>query len=563
MDATLALPNDGAEAARRPAPLRESLLFRIGVALVGLISLMTAALFVSIEYFVGLQYRTLHQERLQRQAEEIQHFIAREIGQMEGVARFVAGDSDLTHSAAYHLVLRGENKALQSDVDRIADTFRLESVTVWDGRRLVADAHSGRRGLPQLEALSGDGGLPRAAALWIDGNMWIAAGAPLGLHGDRRALVQLARPLSPLLRGTQLFDPDTRIVPADPGSIPAADSIRLEFPGMAGERQFALDVRVADTVGVAMAKTKQLLAVSLVVTAALLLLALTLFLERELRPLRALTRLASAVGRGEFSSRVPEGGRGEVGGLVRAFNQMVDDVERLRAVEQRLRHEEQLAAIGKLATKVAHDINNPLTVINTLVSLTMKRLPPGDPDRSDAELLLHHCNRCINIVENLLCFGRPLKLRLQELELDAFLEGVVARVRQRLPSATVRLQCARRGLVIRADPYQLEQMLDNLLDNACEAGGADEVVLEYGAAGGRVFLAVTDRGPGFSAEALDHLFEPFFTTKNTGTGLGLASCLAIARAHGGDIQVSGRDHGGVTVWLPAGAPALSSAAARR
>jgi signal transduction histidine kinase len=547
MDASLPLTHGTGEPAHGATPIRESLLFRIGVALVALISLMTAALFLSIEYFVGLQYRTLHQERLARQAEEIQHFIAREIGQMEGLARFVAGDSDLVHSAAYHL-LRGENKALQTDADRIAETFRLESVSVWDGDRLVVDARSGRRGLRRAEAIPADVASPRAAALWIDGNIWIVAGAPLALSGDRRALVQLARPLSPLLKGTQLFDPDTRIVPAHPDSALAEDAIRLEFPGMAADQRLALDVRVADTVGVAMAKTKQLLAISLVVTAALLLVALTAFLERELRPLRILTRLASAVGRGEFPQRLEESGRGEVGRLVRAFNQMVVDVGRLYEVEQRLRHEEQLSAIGKLATKVAHDINNPLTVINTLVRLELKRLPAGDPARADAELLLHHCNRCINIVENLLRFGRPLKLKLQAMELGALCAQVVERIRHRLPAARLRL----RGggpLWVRADPYQLEQMLDNLIDNAWEAGGGEEVTLEYGEDGGRVFLAVCDRGPGFSRAALDHLFEPFFTTKNEGTGLGLASCLAIARAHGGDIQVSCPDLGRVTVWL--------------
>lgn len=548
MDASLHLTHGAGEPAHGATPLRESLLFRIGVALVALISLMTAALFLSIEYFVGLQYRTLHQERLARQAEEIQHFISREIGQMEGLARFVAGDSDLVHSAAYHLVLRGENKALQTDVDRIAETFRLESVTVWDGDRLVADARSGRRGLRRAEAIAPDVATPRVAALWIDGNIWIVAGAPLALSGDRRALVQLARPLSPLLKGTQLFDPDTRIVPAQPQSPPPEDAIRLEFPGLAADQWLALDVRVADTVGVAMAKTKRLLAVSLVVTAALLLLALTLFLERELRPLRTLTRLASAVGRGEFPQRVEETGRGEVGRLVRAFNQMVVDVGRLYEVEQRLRHEEQLSAIGKLATKVAHDINNPLTVINTLVRLELKRLPADDPARADAELLLHHCNRCINIVENLLRFGRPLKLKLQTLDLAAFCAQVAERVCHRLPSARLHLRGSG-SLVLRADPYQLEQMLDNLIDNAWEAGGGEEVTVEYGEAEGRIFLAVSDRGPGFSRAALDHLFEPFFTTKNQGTGLGLASCLAIARAHGGDIQVSCPDRGRVTVWL--------------
>jgi len=100
---------------------------------------------------------------------------------------------------------------------------------------------------------------------------------------------------------------------------------------------------------------------------------------------------------------------------------------------------------------------------------------------------------------------------------------------------------------VQADPLQLERMLENLLDNARSV--SKRVTVATGGMPGRAFVQVTDDGPGFPEEARAHLFEPFFTTRIGGTGLGLASCLAIARAHGGDIEVEAGPPAVVTVWL--------------
>lgn len=102
------------------------------------------------------------------------------------------------------------------------------------------------------------------------------------------------------------------------------------------------------------------------------------------------------------------------------------------------------------------------------------------------------------------------------------------------------------------DRHQLEQMVDNLIDNAIEANGNKEVEIVIGAENdGRYFMRFTDFGKGFRDVEADKAFDLFFTTKQTGTGLGLSNARAIALAHGGDIAITDPEHGGVTVWLKA------------
>ncbi|MCU0949896.1 MAG: HAMP domain-containing histidine kinase, partial [Burkholderiaceae bacterium] len=172
--------------------------------------------------------------------------------------------------------------------------------------------------------------------------------------------------------------------------------------------------------------------------------------------------------------------------------------------------------------------------------------------------------RCATILENLLLFGRPLRLRTQETALDAFCAGVVDRARLRLPRGDWQLRAEQTGLRVRIDAQQMEQMLENLLNNAYEAAAEAPIELRCGRADDRPFIEVRDRGSGFSADAQGHLFELFYTTKQRGTGIGLANASAIARAHGADLTV--RNEGGavVRIELPASSVvAVSQDGARR
>ena len=195
---------------------------------------------------------------------------------------------------------------------------------------------------------------------------------------------------------------------------------------------------------------------------------------------------------------------------------------------------------------MAHDINNPLTVIANTAQLALKP-PPADPQLAeDLRRIVHHGERCMRTLELLLDYGRPVRVQAAPLDLAALAREIGERWKANVVAPD--------ALPVEVDRLQIEQMLDNLLTNARDASGPDGAVkIEADAADGQARLAITDSGPGFTATAREHLFEPFHTTKAGGTGLGLASALAIARAHGGGIEIdeAGEGVGGrVIVRLP-------------
>jgi signal transduction histidine kinase len=229
---------------------------------------------------------------------------------------------------------------------------------------------------------------------------------------------------------------------------------------------------------------------------------------------------------------------------------MVTDIQRLRDIEQKMYHERQLATIGKLAAKVAHDINNPLTVIANITRLLLHGNTTDSRLSEDLATILKSCERCTDIAVNLLRFSRPLKLNRKPIELGSFCREAIEHSRRRLTAMTLTLRACPEPVMVEGDEFQLGRVLDNLVNNAFQASAGSEVVLEYGVAQGRAYFAVIDQGKGFTTEAIDHLFEPFFTTKPDGSGLGLASSLAVVSAHGGELTVTAADKGHVTAWLP-------------
>jgi signal transduction histidine kinase len=111
------------------------------------------------------------------------------------------------------------------------------------------------------------------------------------------------------------------------------------------------------------------------------------------------------------------------------------------------------------------------------------------------------------------------------------------------------------------DTAQFEQALINLLKNARESGSDPaDVEMAVASAHGGFAIEVRDRGPGFSASALENALVPFFSTKDTGTGLGLTLCREIVEAHGGRLRIANREGGGavVTIWLPSPGPVAAS-----
>jgi len=264
--------------------------------------------------------------------------------------------------------------------------------------------------------------------------------------------------------------------------------------------------------------------------------------------------------------------RDPVGATVATVSVM-QDVGRLRELERRrleqaLFDSEKLAATGRLAASIAHEINNPLEAIQNALYLLVKRIPEEDPNAKFLAIAMKETERMSRILRQMLGFYRPAA-DLAPTDLNALIEDAEALVAKRLRERNVKIE---RQLqpdlpAVMASADQIKQVILNLILNAAEAmpkGGIVTVTTEShrDAASGfirtdAVRVQVADTGPGIAEEYLPHIFEPFFSTKGEkGTGLGLWVSLGIAQSHGGRLQVRNRPGGGTvfSMTLPIGGP---------
>lgn len=515
-----------------PAPQRtRSLLVSILWLLGGVVACVSLVTYLSIEYFIDRQFAALHQHRVERLKTQAVSALAEEERYLRSLVRLVASDSDLGNSVYYHLYLEGERALPQSAVARLARAFDLGAfaLTTPQGEMIA------RQGMAIPPARKDD-----IRIAWLADEAWLIVAHPVARGTLQIARVEIAQPLSARLKTRLAVDVESlRLYPSPQGGttmIKLADNAYLV-------------ARIANPAQAALAEVKQLLFVILVLAGFGLLTLTGWVLRRRLRPLQALVLAADRVGQGEFSLRLSAGGNNEIGRLVEAFNHMITQLGQAREIEARMEHEARLSAIGRVAARVAHDINNPLTVISNTAQLMAREIEPDSPLQDDVHLIRHHAARASGTVRQLLEFGRTLRPRRHELDADAWLADWGARWNRRGQySDNLHYQPLGRQVAVCLDSILLEQMLDNLAANACQAGPPVTVTLE--AAEDTICIEIADSGPGFSEADRPHLFEPFFTTKTNGTGLGLASALMIARAHGGDIEALSSVPGRIRVWLP-------------
>jgi two-component system sensor histidine kinase HydH len=235
-------------------------------------------------------------------------------------------------------------------------------------------------------------------------------------------------------------------------------------------------------------------------------------------------------------------------------------VRRLNDQEREVRRAERLAAVGRLAAGLAHEIRNPLTsailLLETAGRDAAASLTPGDLD-----LIVQELTRIEAMVQTFLNYARPPKLERTECDLVRVVNDALALARGKLNQAgiTVRFDPPDSPCLLLADRPQLIQVVLNLVLNAVEAmptGGVLTVDVASNPAAGTVTLALRDTGVGIAADILPRLFEPFVTGKETGTGLGLVVSRRIVEDHGGTIAGSNDPGGGArfVVRLPVRPP---------
>jgi signal transduction histidine kinase len=288
--------------------------------------------------------------------------------------------------------------------------------------------------------------------------------------------------------------------------------------------------------------------------------------HRALRPIRALTEAAQRLGRvGPESVAVPEQGGDELALLAREFNAMAQRLaareRQLRAQGEALLRSERLAAIGRIAAQITHEIRNPLSSISLNAEELGERLREGGSAKAAGELcdaIVREVDRLAAITEEYLRFARLPKPQLQRVDLNDTIRELLEFVRPELElgRVAVRLELLPSLPLVQADVAQLRQLLLNLVRNAREAmpsGGSLHVSSHAG--DGSVQVEVRDTGHGISPERLQRIFDPFFTTKERGTGLGLAMAQEIAQEHGGLLTCESAEGQGTafTLRLPAAA----------
>jgi two-component system NtrC family sensor kinase len=298
------------------------------------------------------------------------------------------------------------------------------------------------------------------------------------------------------------------------------------------------------------------LAAAAIVTSSVLLW----WLNRRLvlRPVETIAAATHRVAAGDLTTKIRVSSRNELGELANDFNEMVG---RLAETQRQLTQADKLAAVGRLAAGVAHEINNPLTGVLTYASFLLKRAENAE-SKADLEVIVRETKRCREIVKGLLDFARQSPPRRQLVDINRVVQRAVEIVAHELSlrHITLSIDLSEPLSDVEVDPNQVQQVLINLLLNAAEAIGEGPGNVTVRAAERppeTIEIVVEDSGRGIAPEDKPHIFDPFFSTKGVkGTGLGLAVTWGIVDAHGGTIEVDSRPGEGArfSVRLPRKAP---------
>ena len=354
-----------------------------------------------------------------------------------------------------------------------------------------------------------------------------------------------------------------------------ADAVPLN-PGVAKDEVVSLVVLKSYNEGIAyLAKLNSLLLwllLATVIVGAILVLVIS---DTFTRPLKALVGGVRALETGDYQYPLKPSGNDEVAQVTRAFGRMRttlqnNDAERSR-LEEQLRRSQRMEAMGHLAGGVAHDFNNLLTVIKGHCDFLLDRLSPADDLRSSGQQIAKAADRAASLTRQLLIFSRKQTTQPRVLDLNTVVSEM-GKLLMRLVREDIDFSFTAGKNIghVKADPCHLEQVVMNLVVNACDAmpdGGTlniqtydfvvDTVFAETHAPlhpGKYVVLAVSDTGCGIDEQLKAHIFEPFVTTKGEGkgTGLGLATVYGAVKQSNGFVWVDSEVGKGARfeVYLP-------------
>jgi signal transduction histidine kinase len=242
-------------------------------------------------------------------------------------------------------------------------------------------------------------------------------------------------------------------------------------------------------------------------------------------------------------------------------NKIREELERklkeLRETQNMLIQSEKLASLGTMVSAMAHEVNNPLMIISGNAQLCLMEEIKSEPVKENIRIIIDQCNRAKDVMQRLLIFSKPSIGEVKSVDINAAVEFAVKLVEHQysLQNISIVKSYALDLPCIGIDENRIHEVIVNLLKNAAEAMLENGVItIVTSQEGQNLRVDITDTGEGMSEEAIGKLFVPFFTTKEKGTGLGLAVCYGIIKAHGGELKFVSEVGKGTTatILLPLG-----------
>lgn len=232
---------------------------------------------------------------------------------------------------------------------------------------------------------------------------------------------------------------------------------------------------------------------------------------------------------------------GEMGQITSAINKLARGLMEKEQLIDQYRRSENLIAMGRTITEIAHELRAPVSVIQA----TAQAMALNYQDLTRLDEYIQQIDRQVErhskLINELLDFGRPDPGTIEKIDINELIESVITANEPLISKTGIKLNYSPAGpkpLVIQGNAEKLKQVFTNLIINALEAMQQKGVItIESRASGGRAAVSVRDTGAGIPPEDLPNIFEPFYTKKARGSGLGLAICKRIIQIHGGSIEV--------------------------
>jgi two-component system NtrC family sensor kinase len=277
-------------------------------------------------------------------------------------------------------------------------------------------------------------------------------------------------------------------------------------------------------------------------------------------PINSLVAASKEIAQGNYCREIFPNSHDELGYLCVTFNRMIDaiserDQKLKEQTEMQIVQSEKLASLGRLASGIAHEINNPLTGVLSYSTALYDEIE-DEGCRSDLKVIIDETLRCREIVKGILDFARETKTERLPGDINKIITDLLSILEKHVNFQNIRVkkQLSENLPEIYIDSNQIKSVINNLTVNAVDAmhdGGELTISTEYDEDDNEVVVQVSDTGVGIKEENLTKIFDPFFTTKETGkgTGLGLAVTYGIVKRHNGTIRVDSSVGKGTTFTI--------------